>query len=62
MSKHITKKGLIASREKRNLFIVTGVFSLGILYRALFNMIKLIWGTVINSDDGDFNDIDKLES
>ncbi len=65
MSKHITKKGLIASREKRNLFIVTGAFSISILYRALFNIIKLIWGTLIESKSGSgdqFNDIDWLES
>ena len=63
MSKHITRKGLIESPEKRNLLIVTGLFSLGILYRALFNMIKLIGGTIDTNDDGEeYNDIDKLES
>jgi hypothetical protein len=38
---------------------VTGVFSLAILYRAVFNFVKLIWGTI---DTQGHNDIDVLEA
>jgi hypothetical protein len=39
--------------------MVTGVFSLAILYRAVFNLVKLIWGTI---DANGHNDIDLLEA
>jgi hypothetical protein len=58
-SKHLTRRGFTQSNEKRNLYMVTGVFSLAILYRAVFNLVKLIWGTI---DTNGHNDIDLLEA
>ena len=40
-NQHITNEGFLHSREKRNLLITTVVFSTCILYRAVFNSLKI---------------------
>jgi hypothetical protein len=61
MTRHITKKGYKTSHEKRNLLIVTALFSLGILYRAIFNTAKLIL-SMNPKDENKQNKIDVIES
>lgn len=44
-NQHITNEGFLHSREKRNLLITTVVFSTCILYRAIFNSLKIFYGS-----------------
>lgn len=54
-------KDILKSRERRNLFIATLSFSVAMLYRMIFNMLKLIY----NAEDSDAahpeNILEKLE-
>ena len=58
LSIHVSRKRLMKSRQKQKLVLATVVFSIGILYRGVMNLLKPILG----DDSEHYNIIENLET